>query len=212
MPFKNQTEEVSEYFYFTNLYFSMMLQRSLLSACQCVHLSSFPFLISSFPSLLLSFLSLFTSCSSLHPCFTCFLHFFLSFVLKSIWPISLLYFLHSYYLFPLSSGSSSSSVFPSLLISFRVPLSFLCLFLLSFVLLSFLLYLNLTSSFFLVFYIYSHRASDFKSHLSVWFFVWVRRHLHFTEVWLWQPYLSFTHLSNQEAGRRYWTSFPLEWP
>lgn len=173
-------------------------------------LSVFIFLpfLSSFSASVLP--SLFTSCSSLHPCFTCFLHFFLSFFLKSFWPILLLYFLHSYFLFPLSSGSSS--VFPSLLISFHVPLSFLFLFLLSFVLLSFLLYLNLTSSFFLVFYIYSHRASDLKSDLSVWFFVWVRRHLHFTEVWLWQPYLSFTHLSNQEAGRRYWTSFPLEWP
>lgn len=121
-------------------------------------LSVFIFLpfLSSFSASVLP--SLFTSCSSLHPCFTCFLHFFLSFFLKSFWPILLLYFLHSYFLFPLSSGSSS--VFPSLLISFHVPLSFLFLFLLSFVLLSFLLYLNLTSSFFLVFYIYSHRASD----------------------------------------------------
>lgn len=74
----DQTQEVSEYFYFTNLYFSMMLQR--LSMCSSFFLF---FLISSFPSLLLSFLSLFTSCSSLHPCFTCFLHFFLSFSLPS---------------------------------------------------------------------------------------------------------------------------------
>lgn len=151
----DQTQEVSEYFYFTNLYFSVMLQRALLAAFQCVHLPSFPFfllcfcpsfpysphvlhfilvlLVSSFP-FSLSLSDLFCCCISFIPTF--FFHF------------------------------GSSSVFPSLLISFHVSSSFLCLFLLSFV----LLYFNLTSSFFLVFYIYSHRASDVKSDLSVWFF------------------------------------------
>lgn len=197
MPFKNQTQEVSEYFYFTNLYFSVMLQRALLAASQCVHLPSFPsFLLCFCPSfpysphvlhfilvILVSYISSFPFSLSLSDLFCCCISFIPTF------------FFHF---------GSSSSVFPSLLISFHVSSSLLCLFLLSFV----LLYLNLTSSFFLVFYIYSHRASDLV--WSVRLILW--RHLHFTEVWLWQPYLSFTHLSNQEAGSRYWTSFPLEWP
>lgn len=176
----DQTQEVSEYFYFTNLYFSVFI-----------------FL----PSLLLSFLSLFTSCSSLHPCYTCFLHFFLSFFLKSFWPILLLYFLHSYFLFPLW-----------FFFCFSLPSHFLSCVLITFVSLPSLVRASLFEFDFFFLPCVLHLLSQ-SFRLKVWsvrLILW--RHLHFTEVWLWQPYLSFTHLSNQEAGSRYWTSFPLEWP
>lgn len=81
----DQTQEVSKYFYFTNLYFSVMLQRALLSAFKCVHLSSFPFFLlcfcPSFPYsphvlhfilvLLVSYISSFPFSLSLSDLFCC---------------------------------------------------------------------------------------------------------------------------------------------
>lgn len=100
----DQTQEVSEYFYFTNLYFSVMLQRALLSAFQCVHLSSFPFFLlcfcPSFPYsphvlhfilvLLVSYISSFPFSLSLSDLFCCCISFIPTFFFH--FPVVLLLF------------------------------------------------------------------------------------------------------------------------